>query len=140
MKVSVYLRPVKNAGLDAAPAMSNICFRVREKSVDIKVVSSLVVYDKYWDNDALAYRRTTVIPAEEQKWIPQQIAAIIAEITRSFDAGKANGDWLRQTIGDALQPAQSYERKHPTMITSIHGKHGQTDPVRTVQIDPFKTA
>ena len=21
-----------------------------------------------------------------------------------------------------------------------HGKHGQTDPVRTVQIDPFKTA
>ena len=120
MKVSVYLRPVKKAASDAAPAMSSICFRVREKSVDIKAVSSLVVYDKYWDNDALAYRRTTVVPAEEQKRTPQQIAAIIAEITRSFDAGKANGDWLRQTIGDALQPAQAYERKHPAMIARIH--------------------
>ena len=120
MKVSVYLRPVKKAASDAAPAMSSICFRVREKSVDIKAVSSLVVYDKYWDNDALVYRRTTVVPAEEQKRTPQQIAAIIAEITRSFDAGKANGDWLRQTIGDALQPAQAYERKHPAMIARIH--------------------
>jgi len=58
MKVSVYLRPVKKAGAgisaNAAPAMSSICFRVREKSVDIKAVSSLAVYDKYWDNDALA--------------------------------------------------------------------------------------
>lgn len=76
MKVSVYLRPVKNAGSDAAPAMSNICFRVREKSVDIKAVSSITVYDKYWDNDALAYRRTTVVPAKEQKRIPQQIASL----------------------------------------------------------------
>ena len=25
-------------------------------------------------------------------------------------------------------------------ITCFIGKHGQTDPVRTVQIDPFKTA
>jgi len=25
-------------------------------------------------------------------------------------------------------------------FASLPGKHGQTDPVRTVQIDPFKTA
>ncbi len=123
MKVSVYLRPVRKAGAsigtDAGSAMSSICFRVREKGVDIKAVSPLAVYSKYWDNDALAYRRTTVVPAEEQKRIPQQIAAVIAEINRSFDAGKANGDWLRQTIGDALQPARAYERKHPTMLARI---------------------
>ncbi len=124
MKVSVYLRPVKKVGAgigaDAASAMSSICFRVREKGVDIKAVSPLTVHDKYWDNDALAYRRTTVVPAEEQKQVPLQIAAIIAEINRSFDAGKANGDWLRQTIEDALQPARAYERKHPTMLARIH--------------------
>ncbi len=124
MKVSVYLRPVRKAvagiGADAAAAMSSICFRVREKGVDIKAVSPLTVYGKYWDNDALAYRRTTVVPAEEQKRIPQQIAAVIAEINQSFDAGKANSDWLRQTIGDALQPARTYERKHPTMLARIH--------------------
>ncbi len=124
MKVSVYLRPVRKAGAgigtDAASAMSSICFRVREKGVDIKAVSEIAVYDKYWDNDALAYRRTTVVPAEEQKRVPQQIATVIAEINRSFDASKANGDWLRQVIGDALQPARAYERRHTTMITRIH--------------------
>ena len=34
-------------------------------------------------------------------------------------------------------------RMKPIAITiyySLIGKHGQTDPVRTVQIDPFKTA
>ena len=120
MKVSVYLRPVKKSVSENAPAMSNICFRVREKTVDIKVISELAVYDKYWDNDALAYRRTTVVSAEEQKRIPQQIAAVIAEINRSFDVSKANSDWLRQTIEDALQPAQAYERRHPSMLARIH--------------------
>ncbi len=120
MKVSVYLRPVRKAGADVASAMSSICFRVRKKGVDIKAVSPLTVYGKYWDNDALAYRRTTVVPAEEQKRVPQQIAAVIAEINRIFDASKANGDWLRQAIGDALQPARAYERKHPTMLARIH--------------------
>lgn len=38
MKVSVYLK--KNSS-----STSNICFRVREKNVDIKVVSPLVVHD-----------------------------------------------------------------------------------------------
>lgn len=26
------------------------------------------------------------------------------------------------------------------LMQKLNGKHGQTDPVRTVQIDPFKTA
>ena len=70
--------------------------------------------------DTLSYRRTTAVPAAEQKRIPQQIAAVIAEINRSFDAGRANGDWLRQTIEDALQPARAYERRHPSMVSRIH--------------------
>ena len=48
MKVSVYLK--KNSSLT-----SNVCFRVRERNVDIKVVSPLVVHDKYWDPDTLGY-------------------------------------------------------------------------------------
>ncbi len=61
----------------------------------------------------------TVVPAEEQKLVPQQIAAVITKINRNFDASRANGDWLQQTIGDALQPARAYERKHPTMLARI---------------------
>ena len=45
MKVSVYLKK-------CSPETSNICFRVREKSVDIKVVSPLEVQDRYWKSHA----------------------------------------------------------------------------------------
>ena len=69
MKVSVYLKK-------CSPETSNICFRVREKSVDIKVVSPLEVQDRYWDSDTLSYRRTTAVPAVEQKRLPEQIASI----------------------------------------------------------------
>ena len=50
MKVSVYLKK-------SSSSTSSICFRVREKNVDIKVVSPLVVHDKYWDSDTLSYKR-----------------------------------------------------------------------------------
>ena len=49
MKVSVYLKK-------SSSSTSSICFRVREKNVDIKVVSPLVVHDKYWDSDTLSYK------------------------------------------------------------------------------------
>ena len=39
MKISVYLKK-------SSSSTSNICFRVREKNVDIKVVSSLTIHDK----------------------------------------------------------------------------------------------
>ena len=45
MKVSIYLK--KQVSLDKELSRSNLCFRVRERSVDIKVVSELVVYDKW---------------------------------------------------------------------------------------------
>ena len=73
MKVSVYLKK-------CSPETSNICFRVREKSVDIKVVSPLEVQDRYWDSDTLSYRRTTAVPAAEQKRLPGQIAAITDDL------------------------------------------------------------
>ena len=63
MKVSVYLKK-------SSSSTSSICFRVREKNVDIKVVSPLVVHDKYWDADTLSYKRTTAVPATDQKRLP----------------------------------------------------------------------
>jgi hypothetical protein len=59
MKISVSLKPSKFA---SDLAMSNVCFRVREKAIDIKVVSELIVYDKFWDMDTLSYKRNSVVP------------------------------------------------------------------------------
>lgn len=65
MKISVYLKK-------CSATTSNICFRVREKNVDIKVVSTIAVHDKYWDADTLCYRRTTAVTAIEQKRCPNR--------------------------------------------------------------------
>jgi len=112
MKVSVYLKK-------SSSSTSSICFRVREKNVDIKVVSPLVVHDKYWDSDTLSYKRTTAVPAVEQKLLPEQIAAIIEKVEKTF-SDKANSAWLKQTIEDVLHPARAFERNHPNLICRIH--------------------
>ena len=112
MKVSVYLKKSDSQ-------TSNICFRVREKNVDIKVVSPLAVYDKYWDADTLSYRRTTAVPATEQKRLPEQIAAIIERVEKTF-SDKANSKWLKQAIEDVLYPVRAFERNHPNLLCRIH--------------------
>ena len=112
MKVTVYLKK-------CSPDTSNICFRVREKNVDIKVVSPLEVQDKYWDTDSLCYRRTTAVPAAEQKRLPEQIAAIIERAEKTF-SDKADSRWMRQVIEDVLYPARAFERDHPSLLARVH--------------------
>ena len=112
MKVSVYLKK-------SSSSTSNICFRVREKNVDIKVVSPLVVHDKYWDSDTLSYKRTTAVSAAEQKLLPEQIASIIEKVEKTV-SDKANSTWLKQAIEDVLHPVRAFERNHPNLICRIH--------------------
>ena len=112
MKVSVYLKKCSST-------TSNICFRVREKNVDIKVVSSLTVHDKYWDADTLSYKRTTAVPATDQKRLPEQIAAIIEKVEKTF-SDKADSKWLKQVIEDVLYPARAFERNHPNLLYRVH--------------------
>lgn len=112
MKVTVYLKK-------CSPEASNICFRVREKSVDIKVVSPLEVQDRYWDSDTLSYRRTTAVPAAEQKRLPGQIAAIIERAEKTF-SDKADSKWMRQVIEDVLYPTRAFERNHPNLLARVH--------------------
>ena len=112
MKVTAYLKK-------CSPDTSTICFRVREKNVDIKVVSPLEVQDKYWDTDSLCYRRTTAVPAAEQKRLPEQIAAIIERAEKTF-SDKADSRWMRQVIEDVLYPARAFERDHSNLLARVH--------------------
>ena len=98
---------------------SSICFRVREKNVDIKVVSPLVVHDKYWDSDTLSYKRTTAVPAVEQKLLPEQIASIIEKV-EDFFRTRQTAHGLNRPSRDVLHPARAFERNHPNLICRIH--------------------
>jgi len=116
MNTSVYLKALKD---DGKSGLSNVCFRVRDREIDIKTVSELCVMTKYWDEEGLRYRRNNVVDKEEQKRIPKQIAAIIEHIETTFDRNTVNGVWLRQTIEDVLHPQLAYERKHPNLLRRI---------------------
>lgn len=118
MKASVYLKEAKGNGKQG---VSCICFRVRDKEIDIKVASELRVINKYWDSNAIKYRRNTVVSKDEQRNLSEQIAAIIEHIELSFDRNKADGNWLRQAIEDVLHPNLAYERNHPNLLVRMSG-------------------
>lgn len=113
MKTSVYFKAVKGVGNEG---LSNVCFRVRDKEIDIKAVSELQVVAKFWDEDTLCYRRNNTVPKEEQKRIPKLIATITERATDTFDRNKADGTWLKQVIDDVLHPQLAYERDHPNLF------------------------
>lgn len=75
--------------------------------------------DKYWDSDTLSYKRTTAVPAAEQKRLPEQIASIIERAEKTF-TDKADSRWMRQVIEDVLYPARAFERNHPNLLARVH--------------------
>ncbi len=134
MKISVTLKQSKDI---REKGYSNICFRVREKAVDIKVVSEITVNERYWDNDALAYRRNNVVPKEEQKKVPMQIASVIEKATETL-SHKADSAWLKGIIEEVLHPQLAYERRHPDIVTRVreyYGKHDGTERTRSNILD-----
>lgn len=134
MKISVSLKSVKDG---SKPGVSNVCFRVREKSVDIKVVSEISVNEKYWDMDTLAYKRNKVVPKDEQQRVPQQIASIIERGAETFSY-KADSAWLKEIIKEVLYPRLAYERKHPYIVARVHEyyeKHDGSEATRNNILD-----
>jgi len=126
MKTSVYLKALKD---DGKSGLSNVCFRVRDREIDIKITSELCVMEKYWDEETLRYRKNNVVDKKEQKRVPEQIAAVIEHIEATFDRNTANGTWLRQTIEDVLHPQRAYEREHPSLLRRMDEyieQHGGT--------------
>lgn len=93
MKTSVFLKETKDGNKQG---ISCIGFRVRDKEIDIKVISELEVVTKYWDIDALRYRRNTSIPKDEQKRIPEMIATIIEHVGNV--RGKSGKKWINSTF------------------------------------------
>ena len=53
MKITIITKECKTKDKDA-PAKANLCFRLRDKDVDLKVRSDNAVMLDYWDNDALS--------------------------------------------------------------------------------------
>ena len=127
MKISVSLKACKDA---SAKGLANVSFRVRDKVVDIKVVSEILVVEKFWDMDSLSYRRNSAVPKDEQKLVTRQVAEVIEAATDSFSM-KANSAWLKEVINDVLNPVAAYEKKHPNILARLQEYHDQHDGAKS---------
>ena len=54
MKITIITKECKTKDKNAT-TKANLCFRLRDKDVDLKVRSDIEVMLDYWDNDALSY-------------------------------------------------------------------------------------
>ncbi|MBS5527997.1 MAG: integrase catalytic domain-containing protein [Prevotella sp.] len=123
MKVTVFLK--KRKGQDVDKDACNVCFRIRDKEVDIKVVSELTIRESQWDANRLGYKRSASVPVKEKNAFAKQVAEIIEAAEKSYNPQKANSEWLKQVIFDVLHPQEAYERNLPTLLRRLREYYEQ---------------
>ena len=116
MKITISLKDIKHGNNE--PSKAYLCFRLRDKGVDLKVRSDLEVFSDYWDNEKLAYKRNKLVPAEEQKSMKESVRAVINTITDNYASESATTEWMKDTIQDALIPKKP-SRNYTTIASRM---------------------
>lgn len=99
MKVSTYLKTIKRSKSDTPSAY--LGFRVRDRQVDIKVQSDVVVNPDLWNNETSSYKRTRLVSKEEQKRVQDFVKTVTDLATDTFDE-KADSTWLKEIVKTCL--------------------------------------
>ena len=115
MKITITTKDIKSKDKDA-PQKAYLCFRLRDKGVDIKVRSDIEVMAEYWDNDILAYRRTKVIPSDEQKNTKALVKSIIDTLNDSFNSETSDVSWAKSVIDNCVNPVANDNTGLTTVI------------------------
>lgn len=118
MKITVSTKAKKSKEKDA-PKKACLCFRIRDKEVDIKVRSDIEVTTDYWDNETLSYRRTKVVPSDEQKQVKALVKSIINTLTDSFDSSTADVTWAKTVIDSCINPVNNDKSGLTTVISRM---------------------
>lgn len=120
MKITISTKATKSKGTDV-PNRSNLCFRLRDKGIDLKVRSDIEVLTDYWDNDTLSYRRTKKVSLVEQKRIKGLVQSILTALSEQYDSATADVVWMKDVIDRCTNPAE--EQK--TSLTTIASRMEQ---------------
>ena len=118
MKITVSTKAKKSKEKDASKKAC-LCFRIRDKEVDIKVRSDIEVTTDYWDNETLSYRRTKVVPSDEQKQVKALVKSIINTLTDSFDSSTADVTWAKTVIDSCINPVNNDKSGLTTVISRM---------------------
>lgn len=93
MKITIITKECKIKDKNAT-TKANLCFRLRDKDVDLKVRSDIEVMLDYWDNDALSYRRTKKVPSDEQKKVKVLVQTITTALSEQYNSATADVAWM----------------------------------------------
>lgn len=118
MKISITTKECKSKSEDA-PRKGCLCFRLRDKGVDLKVRSEIEVMLDCWDNDNLSYKRTRQISADEQKRIKDLVRSIIATLTDEYDADIADVTWTKRVIDRCVNPPAESKEGLTTVVSRM---------------------
>lgn len=113
MKITITTKAIKSKKADV-PNKSNLCFRLRDKDVDLKVRSDIEVLTDHWDNDTLSYRRTKKVSSDEQKRVKALVQSILTALNEHYDSATADVVWMKEMIDECTNPA---EEQKPSLTT-----------------------
>lgn len=106
MKITVSLNTPKNKG--ANQELSQVCFRVREKSSDLRARTELLANPEFWDETIPGYRPSAKLPKKEIQKFNKQISDITVLIHEQYNEN-CDGTWLRNLIKGYLHPEEVVE-------------------------------
>lgn len=118
MKITITTKDIKSKDKDA-PRKAYLCFRLRDKDVDIKVRSDIEVMTDYWDNETLSYRRTKVVSSDEQKKIKELVKSVIDALNESFDPATSDSTWAKSVIDGCINPVCNENAGLTTVISRM---------------------
>ena len=107
MRASIFLKP--NKDIADGTIFSFLCFRVRDKSIDIKVATDIMVKTRAWDADKQPYKKTKLVSQDEQERINSLVDDILSHIENGYDPNKADSSWLKGVILRCEYPSEEDE-------------------------------
>ncbi len=118
MKISIITKECKSKVEDNL-RKGNLCFRLRDKGVDLKVRSDIEVLLDFWDNDSISYKRTKQVPADEQKRTKDLVRSIIDVLSEEYDAATADVAWVKKVIDNCVNPISESRKNLSTVISRM---------------------
>lgn len=128
MKVTTYLTECrrKAAGQSPLPVKlgselggngnAYLCFRLRDKKLDLKVRTDILVMSEYWDNGIPGYSKTRKVTSADRKKMNALVCGIIAKLTAEYDEETADAAWVKDTVNRCMNPELERRQSKPTFI------------------------
>lgn len=118
MKITVTTKAIK-AKDEKEIGKACLCFRLRDKSVDLKVRSDIEVSEDFWDNDSLAYHRTKQVSSYEQKRVRELVRTIIEKFSENYDPTTADVAWMKKVIDGCVNPGMASNKPLTTVAARM---------------------